>query len=142
MRKMIQERMEADWVATRNIARLKEQLNAETDDGKASILTQLLTLEFAKLRKPQSGVIESDRVTVDVGNPAKGIVLGVLLIAATTGGFILWDIYQGDADAKAAVAKRLCLVSFNRPCATATMSKQVRWPPRPIDIRFWPSSAR
>lgn len=142
MTKMTQEQMEADWVATRNIAGLQEQLDAETDDGKGSLLMQLIALEFAKLRKSQSGVIESERITVDVGNPVKGIAFGILLIATTLGGFILWDIYQGDADAKAAVATRLCLVSFNRPCATATMSKQVRWPPRPIDIRSWPSSAR
>ena len=102
MTKMTQEQMEADWFATRNIAGLQEQLNAETDDGKSSILTQLLAVEFAKLRMPQSGVVASDRVTVDVGNPAKGIVFGVLLIAATTAGFFLWENYQGGADARAA----------------------------------------
>ena len=104
MTKMTQEQMEADWIATRNIAGLQQQLDAETDDGKSNILTQLLAVEFAKLRKPQSGVIESERVTVDVGNPAKGIVFGILLIAATTGGFFLWESYQGGADARAAVA--------------------------------------
>ena len=103
MPKMTQEQMEADWLATRTIAGLQERLNAETDDGKSSILTQLLAAEFAKLRKPQSGVIDSDRVTVDVGNPAKGIVFGMLLIAASAGGFFLWESYLGGADAQAAV---------------------------------------
>jgi len=102
MPKMSQEQMEADWLATRNIAGLQEQRNAETDEGKSRILTQLLAAEFAKLRMPQSGVIACDRVTVDTGNPAKGIVVGMLLIAATTGGFFLWENYQGGADARAA----------------------------------------
>ena len=56
------------------------------------------------LRKPHFGIIDSSHVAIDVGNPAKEIVFGVLLIAATTGGFFLWENYQGDADAKAAVA--------------------------------------
>jgi len=103
MTKMTQEQMEADWLTTRNIAGLQERLDAETDDGKSSILAQLLAVEFAKLRTPQSGVIDTDRVTVDVGNPAKGIVFGVLLIAASAGGFFLWESYLGGADAKAAV---------------------------------------
>lgn len=105
MTKMTQEQMEADWLATRNIAGLQEQLDAETDDGKSSILTQLLAVEFAKLRKPQSGVIDTDRVTVDVGNPARGIVLGVLLITASAGGFFLWENYSGGADARAVMAE-------------------------------------
>ena len=100
---MTQEQMEADWLATRNIAGLQKRLDAEMDDGKASILTQLLALEFAKLRKPQSGVIDSDRVAVDVGNPGKGIVLGVLLIAASAGSFFLWENYLGGANARTSV---------------------------------------
>ena len=103
MPKMTQEQMEADWLATRKIARLQEQLDAETDDGKSTILTQLLAVEFAKLRRPQADVIACDRVTIDTGHPAKGIVFGILLIAATTGGFFLWENYQGSADARAGV---------------------------------------
>jgi len=101
MTKMTQEQMEADWLTTRNIAGLQERLDAETDDGKSTILTQLLAVEFAKLRRPRVDVIACDRVTVDIGHPAKGIVFGILLIAATTGGFFLWENYQGSADARA-----------------------------------------
>src|SRR6188768_1844913 len=102
MTNLTQEQMQADWIATRNIAGLQEQLDAETDDGKSSILTQLLAVEFAKLRKPQSGVIVSDRVTVDVGNPTMGFVIGLILIATTTGGFFLWSNSTGGANAKSA----------------------------------------
>ena len=93
--------MQADWNATRNIVGLQQQLDA--DDGKASVLTQLLADEFAQMRKPQSGVIASDRVTVDIGNPAMGLAFGALLVAGTTGGVFLWEYYQKGVDAKAAI---------------------------------------
>lgn len=100
---MTQEQMQADWSATRNIAEIQQQLDIETDDEKLSILTQMLACEFAKLRKPKSGVIDSDRVTVDVGNPAIGFVIGFLLISATMGGFFLWSNSTGARVAKSAV---------------------------------------
>ena len=59
--------------------------------------------EFAKFKRPQSGTIDADHVTVDVGNPIMGFVFGVLLIAATAGSFFLWESYQGGANARAAV---------------------------------------
>ena len=103
MTKMTQERMEADWLATRNIAGLQEQLDAETDDGKSSILTQLLAAEFAKLKTPQS--IGPERVTADAGKRAKGIVFCVLLVTATTGGVFLWENHQGGTDVRAVMAE-------------------------------------
>ena len=103
MTKMTQEQMRADWIATKNIAEIQQQLDAEVDDGKSSILTQLLADEFAKLRTPQSGVSDSDRVTVDVGNPIMGFVYGLLLIAVTTAGFLLWEGHQAWADDPVAI---------------------------------------
>ena len=48
-------------------------------------------------------MISSDRVTVDIGNPAMGLVFGALLVAGSTGGFFLWEYYQNGVDAKAVI---------------------------------------
>ena len=101
MTRMTHKAVQADWNAPRNIVGLQQQL--DTDDGKSSVLAQLLADEFAQMRKPQSGVIASDSVTVDIGNPAMGLVFGALLVAGTTGGFFLWEYYQKGVDAKAAI---------------------------------------
>jgi hypothetical protein len=103
MTKMTKEQMQADWNATRNIAERQERLKSETDEGRSSILTQLLADEFTKFKTPQSGIIASDHVTVDIGNPVMGFVFGVLLIAATTGSVVLWESFQGSMSARAAV---------------------------------------
>ena len=105
MAKMTQEQKQADWTATKNIVGFQELLNGETDDGKYSILTQLLAEEFGKFKKPQveplrSGGISPDRVIEDTGNPLMGIFLGALIIAATMGGFFVWNDYQGGSSAK------------------------------------------
>ena len=43
-----------------------------------------------------------DRVVVDLGNPVKGLLFGVLLIAGTMGSFFLLENYQDSADGKPA----------------------------------------
>ena len=53
MTRMTHKEVQADWNAPRNIVGLQQQLDA--DDGKSSVLTQLLADEFAQMRKPQSG---------------------------------------------------------------------------------------
>lgn len=108
MAKMTQEQMQADWTATKNIVGFQELLNGETDDGRYRILSQLLSDEFGKFKKPPAEAKppqpDSDRIDVNLGNPLAGLLLGALMIAATTGGFFVWDNYQGGADAKAIVS--------------------------------------
>ena len=85
-------------------AGFQELLNGETDDGRHSILSQLLSDEFNRFKPhahaSKSTGITSIRVIEDVGNPLKGIFLGAIMIVATMGGFFLWDIYQSASDAK------------------------------------------
>ncbi len=100
--------MRADWTATKNIAGFQEMLNGETDDGRYKILSQLLSDEFGKFKNPQAEAAksiqpDSDRAVVNLGNPLTGLLLGALMIAATMGGFFMWDNYQSGADAKATV---------------------------------------
>ena len=40
----------ADWVATQDMDRLQERLNAETEDGKFKILAQLLSRELENIK--------------------------------------------------------------------------------------------
>jgi hypothetical protein len=54
MKKMTQEELRADWIATKNIAGFQELLKIETDDGRYRILSQLLADEIAKFKKPQT----------------------------------------------------------------------------------------
>jgi hypothetical protein len=108
MAKMTQEQMQADWTATRNIVGFQELLNGETDDGRYRILSQLLSEEFGKFKKPQAEApkpprCDSERAVVNLGNPLAGLLLGALMIASTMAGFFVWDNYQGDADAKTTV---------------------------------------
>ena len=105
MAKSTQEQKRADWTTARNTVGFQELLNGETDDVRYSILSRLLAEE---LKKPQAEVfrsagITSNRVIEDLGNPLRGIFLGALMIAATMSGYLLWDNYQGGADAQAAV---------------------------------------
>lgn len=105
MTKKTQEQMQADWTATKNIAGFQGLLNGETDDGRYKILSQLLSDEFGKFEKPEAPKPpqrHSDRTVVNLGNPLTGLLLGALMIAATMGGFFVWDKYQSGADAKAA----------------------------------------
>jgi len=104
-----QEQMQADWTATKNIAGFQEMLNGETDEGRYEILSQLLSDEFGKFKKPQAEAAkpiqsDSDRAIVNLGNPVTGLLLGALMIAATMGGFFVWDNYQARADATETVA--------------------------------------
>jgi hypothetical protein len=108
MAKMTQEQMQADWTATKNIVGIQALLDGETDDGRYSILSQLIAEEFKQFKEPQaeaprSAGINPNRVIEDVGNPLMGIFIGALMIAATMSGFFLWDNYQSGADAKATV---------------------------------------
>jgi hypothetical protein len=108
MAKMTQEQMQADWTTTKNIVGFQELLDGETDEGRYSILSQLLADEFKKFKKPQAEApspprSDSDSAVVDFGNPLAGLLLGALMIAATMGGYFLWDNYQSGADAKATV---------------------------------------
>ena len=108
MAKMTQEQMQADWIATKNIAGFQELLNGETDDGRYRILSQLLSEEFGKFKKPLAEApkppqSDSERAVVNLGNPLAGLLLGALMIAGTMAGFFVWDNYQGDADAKTTV---------------------------------------
>jgi hypothetical protein len=52
MTKMTQEKMEADWIATKNIVRFQKLLKSETDDARYRILSQLLAEEFRKFNEP------------------------------------------------------------------------------------------
>ena len=52
MAKMTTEQMQGDLSAIKNIAGFQELLNSETDDGRYKILSQLLSDEFGKLKKP------------------------------------------------------------------------------------------
>jgi hypothetical protein len=108
MAKKTQEQMQADWTATKNIVGFQEMLNGETDDGRYKILSQLLSDEFGKFKKPQAEALkplqpDSDRAVVNFGNPLAGLLLGALMIAATMGGFFVWDNYQASADAMESV---------------------------------------
>jgi hypothetical protein len=103
MAQSTQEQRRARWATTRNIVGFQELLNGETDDGRYSILSHLLAEE---LKKPPAEAFRSARITSnpvieDLGNPLRGIFLGALMIAATMSGYLLWDNYQGGADARA-----------------------------------------
>jgi hypothetical protein len=50
MPKMTEQNLQADWIATQNIARFQERLDAETDDGRIKILMSLLAREFETLK--------------------------------------------------------------------------------------------
>src|ERR1700733_4835873 len=107
MAKQTKERMWSDWVAIRNIVGFQELLKSETEDHKYKILATLLAAESAKPKEPQaeaprSTKIDPDSVTVDVGNPLIGFLLGVLLIVGTMAILFGWEIYSGDADASMA----------------------------------------
>jgi len=108
MAKMTQEQMQADWTATKNIVGFQELLNGETDDGRYRILSQLLSDEFGKFKKPRAEAKplrpDSDRVDVNLGNPLAGFLLGALMIAGTMGGFFLWDNYQDAANARTVIS--------------------------------------
>jgi hypothetical protein len=54
MMKMPQEKLQADWVATQNIARFQELLRTETDKGRCKILERLLADEFVKFKEAPS----------------------------------------------------------------------------------------
>jgi len=108
MTKLTQEQVQADWIATKNIAEFQQLLNCEMDDGRYTILSQLLSDEFEKFKKPKEQAPTPLRpdpgsAIVDLGNPLAGVVLGALMITATVGGFFLWDNYQGSAGAQTAV---------------------------------------
>jgi len=108
MTKPTQEQMQADWIATKNIVGFQELLSGETDEGRYRILSQLLSDEFEKFKKPQAEAPkpaqpDPDRAVVNLGNPLAGLLLGALMIAATMGGFFILDNYQSGADAKAAI---------------------------------------
>ena len=95
MEKMTQERMHADWTATKNIVRFQELLNGETDEGRYRILSQLLSDEFETFKKPRKQAPtplrpDPDGAIVDPGSPLAGAAMGALMIAATLGGFFLW----------------------------------------------------
>ena len=109
MTKTTQEQMQADWAATKNIAGFQELLKNETDDGRYSILSQLLSDECQKFKKPQAAAPaplepRPERAVVNLGSPLVGLFLGVLMIVTTMGGFFLWDNYQNVADAKTATS--------------------------------------
>ena len=108
MAKPTQEQIQADWIATKNIVGFQELLNGEIDEGRYKILSQLLSDEFEKFKKPQAEAPkpaqpDPDRAIVNLGNPLAGLLLGALMIAATMGGFFIWDNYQSGADARAAI---------------------------------------
>jgi len=108
MAKMTTEQMQGDLSAIKNIAGFQELLNSETDDGRYKILSQLLSDEFGKLKKPQAEASkpprsDCDRAVVNLGNPLAGLLLGALMIGGTVAGFFVWDNYQGGADAKTTV---------------------------------------
>jgi hypothetical protein len=108
MAKMTQEQMQADWTTTKNIVGFQELLNGETDDGRYNILSQLLSDEFRKFKRPQADATPRrpgpDSDAENFGNPLAGFLLGALMIATTMGGFFVWDNYQGGADAKAVIS--------------------------------------
>jgi hypothetical protein len=54
--KMTQQELQADWSAMKNIVGFQELLNGETDDGRYSILSQLLAQQSAKFKKRQAEV--------------------------------------------------------------------------------------
>jgi len=51
MMKMPQQELRPDWLDTQNLTRFLDILNAETEDGKYEILTQLLANEFETPKK-------------------------------------------------------------------------------------------
>jgi len=53
MMKMPQQELRPDCLDTQNTVRFLDILNAETEDGKFKILTQLLANEFETFRKAQ-----------------------------------------------------------------------------------------
>jgi hypothetical protein len=96
--------LHTDWIATKDVVGFQQLLNEETDEGRYSILSELLAQEFGRFRKPQAkSPGEPDSVVIDVGNPLMGFLLGALVIAGTMGSLFLWESYQGSADASAAV---------------------------------------
>jgi hypothetical protein len=54
MAKMTKDERQAARMVTKNIVRFQELLNGATDDGRCSILSQLLVEEFRKFNKPQA----------------------------------------------------------------------------------------
>lgn len=80
-----------------------KQTRADTAFCHSSLRTSSRNSRRLKLRLPARPGPDSDRTVVDLGNPLAGLLLGALMIAATMGGFFLWDNYQSGADAKAIV---------------------------------------
>jgi hypothetical protein len=108
MTNMTQERMRADWTATKDITGFQELLKDETEDGRYNILSQLLSDEFAKFKTeaevPKPFRTDSKRAIVNLGNPLVGLLLGALIVVGTMGGFFLWDNLQGSVDARTAIS--------------------------------------
>jgi len=108
MTNMTQERMRADWTATKDIAGFQELLKDETEDGRYNILSLLLSDEFAKFKTeaevPKPFQTDSKRAIVNLGNPLVGLLFGALIVVGTMGGFFLWDNLQGSVDARTAIS--------------------------------------
>jgi hypothetical protein len=66
-----QRQLHADRIASGDIVRFQDLLNAETDDGKYEILQQLLADEFGKFGTPQQlHGISVPRTDGDIPKPA------------------------------------------------------------------------
>ena len=109
MAKTTQDHMPPCQPVPRDSTGFLEMVNAQTEEGKYGILSELLSEEFDKTATLPAEALKHakknpESVVVNFGNPLMGLLVGAAIIAVTTGGFFLWDNTQGTAAAEPIVS--------------------------------------